>query len=248
MQDIRLSLMQKTKGKLIVFDGIDGSGKTTALEAAVNFLRKRKKVFDLVAWSKEHHALPETVEFKSADVILSAEPTHAWIGAAIRNEIIRDGQGYSGRDTAAAFALDRQILYTRCVIPALKMGKLIVQDRCVSSSIAYQPIQKNPAPLPHLLALAGNQLALKYPPQTLIIASCPAEVAFARLHGRVSKRDNAIFERLVFMKKLSARFHAPWYKKFWEKHGTQVVYLNTNKPLSEVISSTTTLLKKLLYS
>ncbi|MBI4135909.1 hypothetical protein HY477_04225 [Candidatus Uhrbacteria bacterium] len=236
------------KGKLIVFDGLDGSGKTTVLKAAVNFLRKGKKVFDLVAWSKKHHALPETAEFSGYDVILSAEPTHAWIGAAIRNEIIRDGQGYSGRDAAAAFALDRQILYTRCIIPALKMGKLIVQDRCVSSSIAYQPIQKNPAPLTHVLSLAGNRLALKYPPHTLIIASCPAKVAFSRLHGRVSKRDNAVFEKLVFMKKLSARFHAPWYKKFWEKRGTQVIYLNTNQPLNAVTSSTTTLLRKILYS
>lgn len=225
------------RGKLIIFDGIDGSGKTTVIAAAVNFLKQRKKVFDLVAWSKKNHALPEAAILKRYDVILSAEPTHTWIGAAIRNEIIRAGGNYTGKDAAAAFALDRKILYTRCVVPALLMGKLVLQDRSVSSSIAYQPIQKNPAPLGFVLSLAGNKLALKYPPDAIIIASCPPEVALKRLHGRKNKKDNVIFEQLAFMKKLSARFHAVWYKKFWEKRGTKIVYINTNDPRSAVEKS-----------
>lgn len=222
------------KGKLIVFDGIDGSGKTTVIKAAVNFLKRRRKVFDLVAWSKKNHALPEAAILKPYEVILSAEPTHTWVGAAIRNEIIRAGGKYTGKDAATAFALDRKILYTRCVVPALSMGKLVLQDRSVSSSIAYQPIQKSPAPLEFILSLTGNKLALKYPPNTIIIASCPPEIALARLHGRKNKKDNVIFEQLVFMKKLSARFHAAWYKKFWKARGTRVVYLDTSQPKNEV--------------
>lgn len=222
------------RGMFIIFDGIDGSGKTTALNAVAAYLKKRrKKIFDLVAWSKKHHALPDANILKPYDVIVSAEPTHAWIGAAIRGEIIR-AKNYSGRDTAAAFALDRQILYTRCVIPALKMGKIILQDRSVATSIAYQPIQKNPASLKCVLNLPGNKLALSHAPDLLVLAVCPPEEAIRRLQSRTHKKDDAIFERLAFLKRADRRFRAPWFKKIWQRRGTRVTYLDTNQTKKRV--------------
>ncbi len=235
------------KGTFIVFDGIDGSGKTSALEAvAVDFARRGKKTFTLTSWSEEHHALPDIETLKPYDVIISAEPTRVWVGAAIRKEMVRNGTNYSARDIAAAFALDREILYTRSTLPARAQGKIVLQDRSITTSMVYQPIQKPPVPLPYVLSLSGNQLALKHPPDLLVIASCAADIALKRLSGRTDKKDNVIFERLAFLKQSDRRFHAPWFQKFWQSRGTKVVYLNAEQSQPQVAKDAITIVQSFL--
>lgn len=222
-------------GKFIVIDGIDGSGKTTVQQALASYLKVRgRKVFNVQEWSKKHHALPEIDSLKQYDTLLTAEPTAAWIGAAIRQEIIRDGGEYSGRDAAIAFSLDRQVLYNRCIAPALKSGKIIIQDRSVSTSIVYQPIQHKAAPLKYILSLPGNAFVLRYPPNMLIVTSIKPKTAIKRLQGRTQKKDRAIFERLEFFREAQKRFESPWFKKFWQSRGTRVVYLNANHSPKQV--------------
>ncbi|KKU73051.1 MAG: Thymidylate kinase [Parcubacteria group bacterium GW2011_GWA2_47_26] len=224
------------QGKLIVIDGIDGSGKTTVQQALASWLKAQGyKVFNVQEWSKKHHALPDAALLKQYDVLLTAEPTAAWIGTAIRQEIIRDGGEYTGRDAAIAFSLDRQVLYNRCIIPALKAGKIITQDRSVSTSIVYQPIQHKAAPLKYVLSLPGNSFVLRYPPTMLLVASIKPETALKRLQGRTQKKDRAIFERLEFFRKAQLRFESPWFKKFWQSRGTRIAYLDANNPPKQVV-------------
>ena len=182
-----------------------------------------------------NHALPDAALLKQYDVLLTAEPTAAWIGTAIRQEIIRDGGEYTGRDAAIAFSLDRQVLYNRCIIPALKAGKIITQDRSVSTSIVYQPIQHKAAPLKYVLSLPGNSFVLRYPPTMLLVASIKPETALKRLQGRTQKKDRAIFERLEFFRKAQLRFESPWFKKFWQSRGTRIAYLDANNPPKQVV-------------
>jgi len=224
------------KGILVIADGIDGSGKGTIIKALADWASAKKmKIFDLKNYWKTKHAFPEPDEIKNYDVIVSCEPTFSMVGQAIREEIVRDNnRGYSAWTTAQAFSLDREILYRRVIIPALEQGKIIFQERGVTTSMIYQPVQKEPLELEKIIELSGNQLALKYRPDLLIITLVDPKEAVRRLAER-DKKDNTIFEKLPFLEKLAARFTAPWFRKIMEKQGSKFVYLKTDKTVYDTI-------------
>jgi len=225
--------MKKQRGTFIIVDGIDGSGKGTIVDAYATWATQAGlRVFDVRAFAKEHQRLPEPAEWKGSDVLVSAEPTHCGIGRVIREEIVKDnGRHYTGRAAAEAFALDRLVLHVQVILPALESGVLVIQERGVSASIAYQPLQ-GLITLPQLLKLEGNAFALKYRPDLLLIPVCPIAVALKRLGNR-TKKDHAIFEKRAFLKKLDVRYRSPWFAKIFQKQGSVVGFLDTNDTLKE---------------
>jgi len=226
------------KGFFIIIDGLDGSGKSLIVNGIAEHLKAQgKKVFELKEFWKTSHLLPEPGELNEYDVIISAEPTYSMVGVAIREEIIRNNdRTYSALATATAFSLDRLVLYKRLVIPLLEKGKTIIQDRSVTTSIVYQPIQAEPLSLGKVLGLEGNKLALEHRPDLLIITDVKAEVCAQRLSARDDKKDNAIFENLTFQKKAYKRFKSKWFRKLFEEKGSKVVYLDADKPKQEVVN------------
>lgn len=225
--------MARQRGQFIIVDGIDGSGKGTIVDAFVTWAQgKGLRVFDVRTFAKEHQRLPEPHEWQGSSVIVSAEPTHCGIGRVIREEIIKDnGRRYSGRVTAEAFALDRLVLHTQVTLPALAAGLLVIQERGVSSSIAYQPLQ-GLITLAQLLKLEGNRFALQHRPDLLLIPVCPIAVALHRLARRV-KKDHAIFEKRAFLTKLDTRYRSAWFAKLFRSRGSVVGFLDTNDTLAE---------------
>lgn len=236
------------RGKLIIIDGLDGSGKGTIVAAFGKwFQRKGKKVLDLREYWKGHHELPEPQDLDKYDVVLSAEPTFSLVGRAIRNEMVhRNKRYYSAWTTAQAFALDRQILYQRIIIPALNKGLYVFQERGVTTSIIFQPVQAESLSLKKMLDLDGNKLALKYTPDLLIILLVKPQIAFQRLKNRKGKKDNAIFEKLNFQKRIIKRFQSDWFRKIFEKKGSKVVYLDTSGTISEGLEGALAILKDFL--
>lgn len=239
--------MKDKKGTFIIIDGIDGSGKSTILDNWVLWLQKRGlKVFDLRQWCKKHKTLPSFADLKDAEIIVSCEPTYAWVGQAIREEIVRDGYDYSGISIASAFALDREILYRRIIIPAIKAGRFILQERGISTSIAYQPIQPKKVSLKNILSLEGNRLALRCAPDALIIANLPPKRALGRLKKRFDKQDDSIFENLTFEINAQKRFLSVWFRRIFEKKGSRIVYLNTQLSQKKVQRQANTMLEKII--
>lgn len=226
------------KGALVIVDGLDGSGKGTIVYYLGIWARRHKlKVLDLRQYGHQYHSLPDPADLEKYDVILSAEPTYSLIGRAIREELIKDNKrDYSAHATAQAFALDRYILYQRIIIPALKRGMIIFQERGVTTSIAYQPLQAEPIYLPEILSYEGNKLALKYRPDLLIITKLPAQLVINRLNNRLAKRDDAIFENLPFLKKAARYFNSAWFRKIFEKEGSQVVYVDASKDIEHGVN------------
>lgn len=221
-------------GKFIMLDGIDGSGKSTVMDAWRDFLvRQGRSVCDVRAWSKERGSLPTLEDVREAEVLISAEPTHAWIGKAIREEIVKEGGDYSGMSISQSFALDREVLYRRLIVPALAAGKIVLQERGISTSVVYQPIQKKAVTLRRLVSLPGNAFALDHRPDMLLIMKMSPRQAMERIAGRFDKKDNSIFENLDFVTRAQKRFMSSSFRKLFEGYGTSVRYFPADLPLEE---------------
>ena len=102
-------------GLFITFEGGDGSGKSTQQRL-------------LVHWLGEH----------GHTVVESREPGGTELGVELRN-IILHRRGYiAPRAEALIYAADRAHNIATKVRPAIEAGSIVVQDRYLDSSIAYQ--------------------------------------------------------------------------------------------------------------
>jgi dTMP kinase len=222
----------------VVVDGIDGCGKGTIVTALAEERRRRgARVLDIRSFAQEHHRLPRPEELHDFDVLISAEPTHAGVGHVIRDELVRShDRTYSAQSTADAFALDRLVLYRRVLEPARQRGMTIFQERGVTSSIAYQPIQREPISLEDVISLEGNAHALATPPDVCIILSVEPARAVQRLQLRSEKQDNAIFEKLDTLTKLHERYQSSWFRRLLETHGWNLRIVDANGAVEDAVS------------
>jgi thymidylate kinase len=252
-----LKKISDTRGLFIQVDGIDGAGKSTLIHAALDWVRARNRiVFDVIEWSKTHQCLPRLEDVQDAHVLLTAEPTHAWIGRAIRDEIIAIGTAYGSRSAAQAFALDRLVQYTRLIRPFLDghPDRMVIQDRGLISSLAYQPLQSeieqdaDRVTIPWLLRLDGNQVALDIPPDAFVFLDVNPSVAEQRLTGREEKLDRVRFENPLFQTVLAKRYHLPEVTMPFTERGTRVIVIDGNNDKSAVAHAMTALLERLAGS
>lgn len=233
--------MSQHLGQLIVIDAIDGAGKSTAIRAMCAYLESQgKRVFDLVGYMQREHTLPphDLPELVAADVLISAEPTHAWIGSAIREEVIsaKHGRSYDGFTAAQAFSLDRQILFSRVILPFLEAqpGRVVIQDRGLISSLAYQPLQDNRITIPWLLSLPGNILELSRPPELLLLLRLAPEEAMKRLEGRSDKIDGHVYEIPSFQEQLALRYRDESVLQPYRDAGTHILEIDASQMPEQV--------------
>lgn len=229
-----------------MIDGIDGSGKSTIITTWKEQLESMgKRVFSIKDFWSEHGVHPTPADADDYDVVLSAEPTNVWTGAAIRQEMIQQGNSYTGAATAAAYALDRLILYTRFLVPVRNAGKIIIQDRGVSTSLCYQSIQGGLS-LESLASIEGNAFALEHAPDMLVLTHILPDQALTRIGVRHDKQDNAIFEQKSFLDRAHAQFHSTEYQDYFVQKGTQIHTLDTDAPLEDMTKRAQALLQILL--
>jgi dTMP kinase len=105
----------KGKGLFICVEGLDGCGKTTQTKLLVGKLREM-----------------------GCDAAYTAEPSRGKIGKFIKKHCLHGEMRTSPIVEALLFAADRFEHVESEVIPALNAGKIIVSDRYVYSSLAYQ--------------------------------------------------------------------------------------------------------------
>ena len=142
-----------SRGRLIVFEGGEASGKST--QAA-------RLAADLGA-------------------VLTREPGDTDIGARIRDIVLDPGASAMAPTTEALLmAADRAQHVAEVIQPALAIGRDIVTDRYVPSSLAYQGYGRglDVEELRRLSATAGAP-----EPDLVIFLDVPASVAAARLQG-----------------------------------------------------------------
>lgn len=105
------------KGKLVVFEGIDGAGSTTQAEL-----------------------LFKNLESKGYRVVKASNPTESPIGKLIRI-ILQKKFKVSAATLQLLFCADRSNFLDTEVIPAINEGKIVVCDRYVFSTLAYGALE-----------------------------------------------------------------------------------------------------------
>lgn len=233
------------KNMFIMIDGIDGSGKSTVINAwAKTLANAGKKVFFLKPYWLEHRKHPSPEEIKEYDVIVSAEPTFVGIGKKIRDILIREGSA-TPRTLAESYAEDRLVLYRDLLIPLLETGKIVLQDRGVSTSLCYQPLHDPVLTADDIASLHGNAFALDHAPNHLVIVDTPVDDALRRIGGR-EKQDHAVFEKKQFLEKARSRFLDQAFQKFFTDRGTRIHVLNGGKPIDIMKQEALTLLNTIV--
>ncbi|MDO8626186.1 MAG: dTMP kinase [Candidatus Magasanikbacteria bacterium] len=231
----------------IMVDGIDGSGKSTLINAWKEMLiAEGNGVFDLKKYWLETGRYPEPHELKGYDFIFTAEPSNVGVGQVIREELVRAGTNYPPEAVAEAYALDRLILYQKIIIPSLKEGRCIIQDRGYTTSYAYQPLSHQSITQKTLSRLPGNALAIKYRPDHIVFLNVDPQAALNRLLGRAEKKDNVIFEKLDFQTKAAKIFLSKKYQRWFAKQGVKIHQLSGNAKIDIIHTEGQRLLKSIL--
>ncbi len=232
--------MHPYKGISVIFEGIDGTGKGKVGEACKEFCEENHLTYtDLVEfWQKEKYHpqfnQPDKkyfLDISKYDVIFSAEPTHAWHGAVIREEYLGDnGRVYDTKTIATAYAEDRRVLFNREIGPALAMGKLVLQSRNDMSSYTYQIVdarQKGQKwTLEDAISLDGNILALQNSPNLIVISTVKdVEEVIRRIKERPDQQDK--HEKNYEMQRLlKPMYESKELINLYESRGTQIKYLD----------------------
>jgi dTMP kinase len=169
------------KGKFITFEGCEGSGKSTQLKL-----------------------LAQKLDTLGIDYILTREPGGSEIAEKIR-EIILDGKNTEMCDECEAllYAAARVQHLKEKVAPALKRGTLVICDRYIDSSLAYQGYARGLGEkfISEINSFAEEQFC----PDLTVFLNISPKAAFERKHG-ADENDR--------MEQLGMDFHEKVYQGY----------------------------------
>lgn len=194
--------MKSGIGRLITLEGIDGSGKSTALPHIASRLGE---------------------ELPDRRLVLSAEPTKGPVGRIIRSNL--SGTPTSGspheqpaciqkacyRQAQAAARMNELFLFfadhaqhlASTIIPALEDGAIILCDRYADSTAAYQGVTLREV-LPDPVAwIQSILLPWNRPPDMTLLFLIDPRAAMQRMQSRSGREK---FERLEFLQSVDENF------------------------------------------
>ena len=174
----------KSNGKLISFEGSEGSGKSTQIARLAKQLAKLKH-----------------------DVVTVRGPGGTEIGEQIRNIIVHNSKGdeMCAETELLLFAAARAQLVREVIAPALLKGTTVLSDRFLDSSTVYQGIGRNLAadPVNQINRFAvGNVM-----PDLTIVLDVPTAVSLQRIRQRASDvPDRMERENIDFYEKIRSGY------------------------------------------
>lgn len=202
----------------ITFEGPEGSGKTTIS----NIIEKR-------------------LEDIGYQVVHTREPGGTPIAEQIRNIILdKANTMLDARAEALLYAASRRQHLVEKVWPALKEGKIVICDRYIDSSLAYQGGARN---LGVENVLNINMFATEgtFPDMTLLFDITPEE-GLKRIAANANREVNRLdLEKIEFHKLVRNTF-----LELAKQYKNRYVIIDASKPLDEVVENTwKEILKKL---
>jgi dTMP kinase len=198
------------KGRFFSFEGPDGAGKTTMITKLEAFLRE-----------------------KGFDVLSTREPGGVRIAEEIRSIILNPKHTeMDGRTEALLYAAARRQHLLEKIIPAIKAGKIVLCDRFVDSSLAYQGFARGLG-IDEILQI--NQFAIDgYFPSLTIYFDIDPKIGLERIQKNKQREINRLdMESLSFHYKVREG-----YLKIAERFSDRVMIIDASKPVDEVFAMT----------
>ena len=192
----------------ITFEGGECSGKTTVINAISEEFKKR-----------------------NIDFIVTREPGGIRIAEDIRNLILDvKNTDMTPECEALLYAASRMQHLTQKVIPAIKDNKIVLCDRFLDSSLAYQGYARG---LGMENILNVNSFALNYLPELTIFIDVTPEVALKRMFNkdRGGKCDRLDQEKIDFHENVYKGYH-----ELLKMYPDRIVRVDGNKSLDEVVN------------
>jgi len=163
-------------GRLIAFEGLDGSGKSTQLERLATRLRA-----------------------SGCDVVTTREPTEFPSGKRIR-EMARSGEELEPEEELRWFVEDRRVHVDEVITPALRADRIVLTDRYYLSTVAYQGARG----LDYEKILGDSEDEFPIPDLVLLLEIDP-QIAFDRVQARGSEIEG-VFEQRDFLSRVASVF------------------------------------------
>ena len=203
-----------SKGFLVSLEGPEGAGKTSVLEAIIPIL-----------------------EDKGIEVLSTREPGGVLIGEKIREVILDPSHTEMDPKTELLLyiASRRQHLVEK-VLPALAAGKLVIMDRFIDSSVAYQGFGRglDIDAIDWLNEFATDGLK----PDLTLDFDIEVEEGLARIAANSNREINRLdMEGLDLHRKVRQG-----YLSLLEKEADRIVKIDASLPLDQVIANTQQLL------
>ena len=171
-------MKRNDQGILIIFEGIDGSGKT--LQA--------KRV---TSWLKD----------KGLPVVSFSEPTSGKYGKRIREIMHYGRKNVTPQEELDLFLKDRQEDVQNNILPALEKNSIIIMDRYYYSNMAYQSALGIDI---KVIQALNEKIAPR--PDMVIILDIDVQMGLHRINNFRQEKEN-YFEKAEYLKKVREIFH-----------------------------------------
>ncbi|MCQ2019947.1 dTMP kinase [Clostridium butyricum] len=195
------------KGLFIVFEGGEGTGKTTAIES----------IYD---WIQE----------KDLKCIKTREPGGIKISEEIRQVILdKDNTKMDGRTEALLYAAARRQHLVEKVIPALNEGYVVLCDRFIDSSLAYQGFARGLG-IDEVMSI--NKFAIgEYMPDLSILFDLEPKIGLERISTSGEREINRLdLEKIDFHEKVREG-----YNKVYKENRHRIVKINAEQSKENVL-------------
>lgn len=148
----------KKRGPFITFEGIEGSGKSSHIRLLFEFLSEM-----------------------AYEVVTTFEPGASSLGGFIR-PLLLEGKVLDPWVETLLFLIDRRQHLKEVLLPSLGSGKLVLCDRFVDSTIAYQGYGRG-LPIP-LLREMNSRITENLHPDLTILLDCDPKEGLQRTKGK----------------------------------------------------------------
>ena len=192
------------KGYFITVEGLDGCGKTTQLNNIADYF-----------------------EQKGREVIMTREPGGTKLGEKIREILLDvDNTGMNSVAELMLYAAARAQIVLKLIVPAVEEGKIVICDRFVDSSIAYQGYGRE---LGADIVKGINSYALQgcKPDITLFFDISPREIA--KRKTMKDKPDRLESEKIDFHERVYKG-----YLELAEAERERIVVIDSRREIYEV--------------
>ncbi|KGX90105.1 thymidylate kinase [Pontibacillus halophilus JSM 076056 = DSM 19796] len=195
-------------GIFITFEGGEGAGKTTVLQQ-----------------------IKDNLTAKGLPVVVTREPGGVYIAEQIREVILNPTHTkMDGRTEALLYAAARRQHLVEVVLPALQEGKIVLCDRFIDSSLAYQGYARG---LGMEEVYKINEFAIETcMPSATFLFDIPPEEGLKRIQANDTREKNRLD-----LEKLSFHQHvAEAYDLLAKQFSERIQKVDALRPLTEVVA------------